>query len=665
MRHQQYPARVTPSQRNRRCCDVRGISDCGAGSENVFLGKGYVGYFHGSIDAGYFHGSIDEVRIWNRARSADEIKEDRHHRLVGREPGLVGYWRFDENTGSRVYDQTDSANNGTIHGATWEKSEALIGSHPGISRDSFSFAGRTIESGLTAVHYFQQEDAQVGNGQENKPMKTNARVMLAVATGGKDASGSATDNKYIAALDFAVSREGKLAQVPDNLSLNWINRTDIGGGSIESSFGEVARLEGEISQLKLDISQTEEISSKINLARQERLEAYHSISDFTWLVWSKLEYTREMIPDPDTDHWPQIDARILLRDSMYNRFFSDYVRRQHSQYDETFERINRATQTISTLTHNLQTSSDLIEHKRQELSSKQVELERTKEQLYGQVSLPMSWLHTDSDGLITSGALLGFAHTSDTPQLFDSAMGKLALYFQGTNEQCFTAYYDTKTARAQQVIDIGGGKIHFLARTIGAESNAATITIGDGNSRDTCKVTIANPQIGITETWEEVPTGEVGVIYFDSGEQFSYHGDESKTKSLYSPQGWRTLGDIGRIDEEGYIYLTDRKSNMIISGGVNVYPQESENRLLTHPKVADVAVFGIPNVAFGEEVKAVVQPASGVTPSKELESELIEYCKAVLAPLKCPRSIDFDSALPRQDNGKLYKRKLVERYISD
>ena len=93
--------------------------------------------------------------------------------------------------------------------------------------------------------------------------------------------------------------------------------------------------------------------------------------------------------------------------------------------------------------------------------------------------------------------------------------------------------------------------------------------------------------------------------------------------------------------------------------------KESENRLLTHPKVADVAVFGIPNVAFGEEVKAVVQPASGVTPSKELESELIEYCKAVLAPLKCPRSIDFDSALPRQDNGKLYKRKLVERYISD
>jgi len=139
------------------------------------------------------------------------------------------------------------------------------------------------------------------------------------------------------------------------------------------------------------------------------------------------------------------------------------------------------------------------------LSTKQVELERKQEKLYGQVSLPMSLLHTDSDGLSTSGALLGFAHTSDTPQLFDSAMGKLALYFQGTNEQFFTAYYDTKTARAQRVIDIGGKKVNFLARSVGAESNSATINISAGDSDDTCQVTIANSQIGITETWNKVP----------------------------------------------------------------------------------------------------------------------------------------------------------------
>lgn len=162
--------------------------------------------------------------------------------------------------------------------------------------------------------------------------------------------------------------------------------------------------------------------------------------------------------------------------------------------------------------------------------------------------------------------------------------------------------------------------------------------------------------------WSVLPAGETGVIYFDTGEKFEYHGDTEKTKSLYSPQGWRTYGDIGYVDEDGYIYLTDRKANMIISGGINVYPQESENRLITHPKVADVAVFGIPNAAFGEEVKAVVQPAEGLVPCAELEAELIAYCKEVLASFKCPRSVDFDPALPRQDNGKLYKQKLVARY---
>lgn len=165
------------------------------------------------------------------------------------------------------------------------------------------------------------------------------------------------------------------------------------------------------------------------------------------------------------------------------------------------------------------------------------------------------------------------------------------------------------------------------------------------------------------ETWQELPHGETGVIYFESEGSFSYHGDDAKTKSMYSPQGWKTLGDIGRIDQDGYIYLTDRKSNMIISGGVNVYPQESENRLATHPKVADVAVFGIPNEAFGEEVKAVVQLEQGVDPAPELAAELIDYCKDVLASLKCPRSIDFLEELPREENGKLYKKQLVERYL--
>lgn len=163
-------------------------------------------------------------------------------------------------------------------------------------------------------------------------------------------------------------------------------------------------------------------------------------------------------------------------------------------------------------------------------------------------------------------------------------------------------------------------------------------------------------------TWTELPTGETGVIYFTQGEEFAYHNDPSKTKSIQSPQGWRTLGDIGRIDEDGFIFLTDRKSNMIISGGVNIYPQEVENRLLVHPKVSDAAVFGIPNVDFGEEVKAVVSLVAGIPETSELEEDLIAFCKKTLMSLKCPRSIDFLDTLPREENGKLYKSKLIEAY---
>ena len=125
------------------------------------------------------------------------------------------------------------------------------------------------------------------------------------------------------------------------------------------------------------------------------------------------------------------------------------------------------------------------------------------------------------------------------------------------------------------------------------------------------------------------------------------------------------LGDIGYVDEEGYLYLTDRKFFMIISGGVNIYPQESENVLVTHPLVADVAVFGIPDEEMGESVHAVVQPLAGTEPSPALAAELIEYCRERLAHYKCPRSVDFRTELPRSEAGKLYKGLLKAAYWKD
>jgi acyl-CoA synthetase (AMP-forming)/AMP-acid ligase II len=156
-----------------------------------------------------------------------------------------------------------------------------------------------------------------------------------------------------------------------------------------------------------------------------------------------------------------------------------------------------------------------------------------------------------------------------------------------------------------------------------------------------------------------------GAIYFeaspDESARFRYYKDDEKTRTTYRGHLF-TLGDIGHLDADGFLYLTDRQSNMIISGGVNIYPQETENVLISHPKVTDVAVIGVPNDEMGEEVKAVVIPARGVAPGPELEHELIEHCRAQIAHYKCPRSIDFADDLPRQPTGKLYKRLIRAKY---
>lgn len=161
---------------------------------------------------------------------------------------------------------------------------------------------------------------------------------------------------------------------------------------------------------------------------------------------------------------------------------------------------------------------------------------------------------------------------------------------------------------------------------------------------------------------EEVPQGEAGTIYMGGGGQFEYYKDSEKTSASRHPQGWSTLGDVGYLDADGYLYLTDRKHFMIISGGVNIYPQEAENILITHDKVMDVAVFGIPNEDFGEEVKAVVQLKDHAEASPILEMELLDFCREQLSSIKCPRSIDFREELPRHPTGKLYKRLLKDEY---
>jgi long-chain acyl-CoA synthetase len=166
----------------------------------------------------------------------------------------------------------------------------------------------------------------------------------------------------------------------------------------------------------------------------------------------------------------------------------------------------------------------------------------------------------------------------------------------------------------------------------------------------------------LDEDGNDCPPGQPGTVYMALGQQdFEYHKDRGKTESNRR-DGFFTVGDVGYLNEDGYLFLCDRKIDMIISGGVNIYPSEIEAELLGHPKVADAAVFGIPNEDWGEEVKAVIQPADGVAPGPALADEILAFCSERLAKYKCPRSIDFVESMPRDPNGKLYKRKLRDPY---
>jgi long-chain acyl-CoA synthetase len=170
----------------------------------------------------------------------------------------------------------------------------------------------------------------------------------------------------------------------------------------------------------------------------------------------------------------------------------------------------------------------------------------------------------------------------------------------------------------------------------------------------------------LDDEMNECPTGVPGTVWFKTATPFEYFEDPQKTAENRNADGtMSTVGDVGYVDEEGYLYLTDRATFMIISGGVNIYPQECENLLITHPKVADAAVFGVPNADLGEEVKAVVQLMPGVEPTAEIERELIAFCREHLSHQKCPRTIDFEEELPRLPTGKLYKRVLRDRYWAE
>lgn len=216
----------------------------------------------------------------------------------------------------------------------------------------------------------------------------------------------------------------------------------------------------------------------------------------------------------------------------------------------------------------------------------------------------------------------------------------------------------------QQMIDWLGPIIYEYYG--GSEGNGSTFITSEEWLRKPGSVGRANwGTLHIcAEDGTELPVREPGLVYFEGGWDFAYLNDPQKSRDARNPRHrrWSTIGDIGYVDEDGYLFLTDRKSFMIISGGVNIYPQEIENVLSTHPKIADAAVIGAPHPEMGEEVRAVIQPLDWADATPAFAAEIMEYCRRNLSPIKCPRGVDFNPALPRQETGKLYKRLIRDRY---
>ncbi len=215
----------------------------------------------------------------------------------------------------------------------------------------------------------------------------------------------------------------------------------------------------------------------------------------------------------------------------------------------------------------------------------------------------------------------------------------------------------------QQMIDWWGPIIHeYYGATEGLGFAACDSAEWLAHPGTVGKIVLGELSV-LDDDMQPMPKGEPGTLWFKSASEFSYHNDPEKTAESTSSDGsMTTVGDVGYTDDDGFLYLTDRKTFMIISGGVNIYPQETEDLLIAHPKVADAAVFGVPNTDLGEEVKAVIQTVDGVAGDDALSDELLTYLGEHLSRQKIPRSIDYEDELPRLPTGKLYKRLLRDRY---
>ncbi|MFB7635560.1 LamG-like jellyroll fold domain-containing protein, partial [Streptomyces sp. NPDC056149] len=289
------------------------------GTGPLVLGKAL---WHGSVRA-----ELDEVRVWDRARTAGELTRDKGIRLIGNDPGLTAYYRFDEGSGTRLHDQTDHGRHGELHGGPrWVTSEAPLGDHPGVRRDSFTVAGRSPVSGLSAVLYHQQEDTAVGYEQTPKPVKRQARVLVSYATSGPDPkTGAATDEAYLATVDFGVGRDGRLAQIPDELSLPVLSAPEASGDveAISALDAQVRHLDQQAAIKETELARLKRQTADPVRLREEgealRAELEGDLTAWLYRLRFKLTYQgkEQYLAVRDDGYWGAPVVRTADKDARY------------------------------------------------------------------------------------------------------------------------------------------------------------------------------------------------------------------------------------------------------------------------------------------------------------------------------------------------------------
>ncbi len=449
---------------------------------------------------------VDELRLWQIPRTVGDVRAAMNVRLSGLEPGLAGYWRLDEGTGTQAFDQV-AGQVATVTGAAWVTSDAPIGEGSGISRTALRMVGRRVAGGLGATVYYLQENAAGGYDGTPKPQKTAARVMLAAVTapdgsaaGGTTPTGAGAGGMTpagpgeVAVLDFGVAPDGRLADLPGEVTLTELSAAT-GSQSPNALLDMLAADESRVAGLEADVATHEQV-----------------IADLTSGIAIAEAAAQGIVPaQPPTG----AAADLAALSSQVAQAVDQLG--QLSQFAPNSQALAGAQQQLQKLQPMLAAAIDRhlaqlgteqaeLADLRAQLAAAQADLAALRGQAAGDVELPMPLLHLDPEGRSVSGAVLGFATTDEAPVLFDSALGRLGLYFRDADGAFSVAYYDTAVGRPRRTLPAGSGVLTFLAR--GAEADLAALTVttaADTPPADPtlCTLSIATPLA--TETWHHLP----------------------------------------------------------------------------------------------------------------------------------------------------------------